>query len=58
MATEIKNCNCKSDYQDLRYGKGNRVYNVSAKAGTKTSRCTVCLNTMKTSSSTIAKSKK
>ena len=58
MATEIKTCNCKSDYQDLKYGKGNRVYNVAFRSGIKTTRCTVCSNTIKFSSSTVAKSKK
>jgi hypothetical protein len=36
--TTVKPCSCASEYQDRRYGKGNRVFNLSAKAAT----CTVC----------------
>lgn len=44
MATEIKTCdnaNCKSDYQDKKYGSKKRVFNLGG--GTqKGARCTVC----------------
>lgn len=36
----IKKCNCKSEYQDEKYGKGNRVHNKMI--GDKGYRCTVC----------------
>ncbi len=34
----IKPCNCIHDYQDEKYGKGNRLHTV----GTKKETCTVC----------------
>jgi len=34
----IKKCDCKNEYQDEKYGKGNRVYNKT----TRGARCTVC----------------
>lgn len=36
--TVIGPCNCESKYQNLKYGKGQRVFNV----GTKNATCTVC----------------
>lgn len=45
MASEIKTCdnqNCKSEYQDQKYGKGKRVHNTSGGVNKKTSKCTVC----------------
>lgn len=36
----IKSCNCKSEYQDKKYGKNNRVFNMTAKGA----RCTICLS--------------
>lgn len=36
--TVIEKCTCHSEYQDQKYGKGNRVYNVGPKGKT----CTVC----------------
>ncbi len=40
----IKKCNCKSKYQDEKYGKGNRVHNPKVKGsnGNQEYRCTVC----------------
>ena len=41
----ILKCKCKHDYQDKKYGKGNRVHNFvvnNTKAGGDY-RCTVCL---------------
>ena len=35
----ISQCTCKSEYQDSKYGKGNRIYNPIKKGG----RCTICL---------------
>ena len=34
----IMDCNCKSDYQDMTYGKGKRVFNGTPSGAT----CTVC----------------
>lgn len=37
----IFKCNCEHEYQDKKYGKGNRVFN--SKKGTPLEyRCTVC----------------
>ena len=36
----IKLCTCKHPYQDKKYGKGKRVFNLRKKEGTY--RCTVC----------------
>lgn len=39
---EIRYCPCVSAYQDTKYGRGQRVHNLS-QGGKKTgSRCTVC----------------
>ena len=40
MGTTIRQCSCKHDYQDNKYGPGNRVHN----EGMKVDRCTVCGN--------------
>ena len=46
MSTTIKKCNCKptpshaADFQDAKYGVGNRVHNLDVKNTTAT--CTVC----------------
>lgn len=42
MPSEIKNCDCKSDYQDKKYGQGKRVHNIGKKGGNKSAKCTVC----------------
>lgn len=42
MSTIIMPCTCKDEYQDARYGKGNRVHNVSNKTKDKIAYCTVC----------------
>lgn len=34
----VKKCTCKHEYQDKKYGKNNRVFNVTVKGY----RCTVC----------------
>jgi hypothetical protein len=39
--TEIKKCTCKNEYQDKKYGKGQRVHNFAT--GKEKWRCTVCL---------------
>jgi len=39
MASVISGCRCSNDYQDQRYGKGQRVFN-STNGGF--GRCTVC----------------
>jgi len=38
MATEIRPCNCKHEWQDKKYGKGRRVKNTTLSSY----RCTVC----------------
>ena len=42
--TVILPCNCKSEFQDTRYGKGMRLFNISQKKGEKSpkKKCTVC----------------
>ena len=40
MNTKIIKCNCKHEFQDGRYGVGNRVHNYAAKNSVW--RCTVC----------------
>jgi hypothetical protein len=38
MTSKLLQCNCKSEYQDEKYGEGMRVHN----EGNKSWRCTVC----------------
>ena len=38
--TKVMECNCKSEYQDQKLGKGKRVHNDLAK--NQGYRCTVC----------------
>jgi hypothetical protein len=40
----IKSCNCKSEYQDKKYGVGKRVHNQaqSVVKGEIAWRCTIC----------------
>lgn len=38
--TKVMACDCKHSFQDERYGKGQRVYNI----GAKNLVCTVCSN--------------
>lgn len=39
----IKKCRCKSEYQDKKYGQGNRVHNECKVINSTTPhRCTVC----------------
>jgi len=40
MDTIILKCDCKSPYQDEKYGSGNRVHNI--RKDVRTCRCTVC----------------
>lgn len=40
-ATSIRKCTCRNDFQDARYGSGNRVHNTM---GNGKKRCTVCAN--------------
>lgn len=45
MPTKIMKCDgisCQSDYQDKRYGKGNRVHNSLLAPETNGYKCTVC----------------
>jgi len=45
---EILKCSCKHDYQDERYGKNMRLYNLMLKDGKDNGwRCTVCGNVKK-----------
>jgi hypothetical protein len=41
MSTKIIKCDCKSEFQDEQYGKGNRLHNIGGKFGEKAF-CTVC----------------
>lgn len=36
------NNNCKHEFQDKKYGKGNRVHNPTRKNSGSVYRCTVC----------------
>jgi len=40
--TVIHSCDCKHEYQDSKYGKGQRVFNVGGGKDKKKIRCTVC----------------
>ena len=40
MSVKALECNCVSEYQDKKYGKGNRVHNDKAKGQGWV--CTVC----------------
>lgn len=42
--TKIRQCKCDSKFQDLKYGKGNRVCNLTEKGNSlnPVNRCTVC----------------
>ena len=39
MSTEVKRCDCKSDFQDKEYGSQQRLMNHNEKNGLK---CTIC----------------
>lgn len=41
-STVIAHCTCKSDWQDERYGKGKRVFNMKKDKNKHEGRCTVC----------------
>ena len=60
MEAKVFKCNCKSEFQDEIYGKGNRLFNPRGK-GEKLDgyRCTVCGREVGTSGdSSFGKSKK
>lgn len=43
--TTVSECKCRSEYQDKRYGSGNRLMNVADKKKVGSSiqiKCTVC----------------
>lgn len=42
--TIVRECTCKSEYQDKRYGKGQRLMNptMAESGGKQLFRCTVC----------------
>lgn len=40
--TTIKKCTCKSEYQDDKYGKAQRVHNKKTEKNGTGWRCTVC----------------
>ena len=44
MGCVILKCNCKSSYQDKRYGKGKRVHNEGQGKTRGAVYCTVCGN--------------
>lgn len=39
---EIRPCHCDSKFQDAKYGKGQRVHNLSQGGKKNNSKCTVC----------------
>lgn len=55
MGTTISTCNCKSEFQDSKYGKYNRIFNLD-QSGTKGT-CTVCGSKKQISSRPIEKAK-
>ena len=46
MTTKVVSCKCKHDFQDVHYGKGQRLANICAKKGKVGEKlafkCTVC----------------
>ena len=42
MASVIKKCTCKNEYQDKKYGTGMRVMNPMSKTKKGMHKCTVC----------------
>ena len=38
----IKPCTCKHEFQDKRYGQGQRVFNICINPKDGNARCTVC----------------
>lgn len=42
MSTIVKECTCKHEFQDEKYGKGKRVHNVGGNKDRVILRCTVC----------------
>jgi hypothetical protein len=45
QGTEVKPCNCKSEFQDGLYGKGNRLHNKGegkSKDSKPPLKCTIC----------------
>lgn len=42
--TIIKPCKCENDYQDKKYGKGNRIHNIGGSKERPVAVCTVCEN--------------
>jgi len=43
MSTKIIKCKCEHEYQDVVYGKGNRVHNQAGSNDSRPAwRCTVC----------------
>lgn len=45
--TLITQCECNHEDQDKMYGKGNRVFNKTAKTPGTSYRCTICGNIIK-----------
>lgn len=42
MATQVRRCTCKSDFQDRVYGNGMRLFNEGGKDKVSELHCTVC----------------
>ncbi len=45
--TTVKQCKCKNEYQDKKYGQGNRLFNIKDKkkvGSSPAASCTVCNN--------------
>ena len=56
MASVITSCKCKHEFQDQRYGVGNRVHSTTEKkaaTGAVIVRCSVCKNEKEVSQSKV-----
>lgn len=54
--TKVMKCNCENDFQDKKYGKQNRLHNITADK--MKGRCTVCANTVNLSGASRTSKKK
>jgi len=52
----IRACRCSSDYQDTKYGKGQRVHTLGGTAQSPRETCTVCGN--KVAAASVPRKKK
>lgn len=52
----ISKCNCSSEYQDKKYGKGNRVFNPMGQSRSVSkgiARCSVCSRVLQSTSGVV-----